>query len=72
MSADQKSGLGLTDPATGRLVGNLSASDLRGLAAPEDFAALLAPAAEYQAVAAAAAGPLVTLTPAATFGQVGA
>lgn len=30
-------------------VGNLSASDLRGLATPEDFAALLKPAGEYQA-----------------------
>lgn len=40
MAADHKSCLGLVD-AAGKLVGNLSASDLRGLTTPEAFATLL-------------------------------
>lgn len=47
-----------------RQVGNLSASDLRGLTSPEAFAALLKPAGEW-------AGPSVaTVTPATTFGAL--
>lgn len=70
MAIDQKSSLGLTD-ADGKLVGNLSASDLRGLATPEDFAALLKPAGEYQAAqAGVAVASVATVTPATTFGAL--
>ncbi|PRW56306.1 DNA repair XRCC3-like protein [Chlorella sorokiniana] len=70
MAIDQKSSLGLTD-ASGKLVGNLSASDLRGLTTPEAFAALLKPAAEYQAAqAGVAVASVATVTPATTFGAL--
>ncbi|KAL4425007.1 hypothetical protein ABPG77_002892 [Micractinium sp. CCAP 211/92] len=71
MAIDEKSCLGLTEPTTGKLVGNLSASDLRGLTSPEAFASLLSPAADYQAARHGGAAPLVgTVTPATTFGDL--
>lgn len=63
---DHHSCVGLTD-ASGKLVGNLSVTDLRGLSTPESFAKLVAPAVDFVQ---ATARPLVTLTPASTFAQL--
>jgi CBS domain-containing protein len=49
MARDHKSSMGVTDPASGNLIGNLSVSDLRGLTI-EEFPLLLLPVAEYIAV----------------------
>jgi CBS domain-containing protein len=49
MARDHKSSMGVTDPHTGVLIGNLSVSDLRGLAI-EDFPLLLLSVGEYIAV----------------------
>lgn len=52
-------------------MGNLSASDLRGLTSPEAFAHLLSPAADYQAAQHGGVVPAVgTVTPATTFGKL--
>lgn len=71
MARDRKSSLGVTEG--GKLVGNLSASDLRGLT-PEDFPLLLQPAGEFAKRAAAKAGgapaPLVTVKLSSTFEEV--
>lgn len=53
MARDHKSSLGLVDG--GKLVANISVSDLRGLA-PEDFPLLLLPAGEFVAVRNGAGG----------------
>ena len=71
MAADQKSSLGLTDPATGKLVGNLSASALRALHSPEAYPTLLQSAADFQAAQHGGALPAVpAVTADATFGQL--
>lgn len=49
MARDHKSSMGVVDPASGVLIGNLSVSDLRGLAV-EDFPLLLLSVGEYIAV----------------------
>jgi CBS domain-containing protein len=49
MARDHKSSMGVTDPASGNLIGNLSVSDLRGLTI-EEFPLLLLTVAEYIAV----------------------
>ena len=49
MARDHKSALGVTDPKTGKLIGNISVSDIRGLA-PEDFPQLLKTAGDYALV----------------------
>jgi len=46
MARDHKSSLGVTDPANGQLISNLSVSDLRGLTVPE-FPLLLLTVGEY-------------------------
>ncbi|KAF8072382.1 CBSCBS2 [Scenedesmus sp. PABB004] len=46
MARDHKSSVGVVDPAGGKLLGNLSVSDLRGLAV-EDFPLLLLTVGEY-------------------------
>ena len=46
MARDHKSSLGVTDPATGAVIGNLSASEIRGLAA-DQFHLLLLPVGEF-------------------------
>lgn len=46
LARDHKSALGVTDPASGKLIGNLSVSDIRGLKA-EDFPQLLLPVGDY-------------------------
>jgi CBS domain-containing protein len=71
MAADQKSSLGLTDPASGKLVGNLSASALRALHSPEAFPTLLQSAADFQAAQhGGALPPVPAITADATFGQL--
>ncbi|KAI9021978.1 hypothetical protein DFJ74DRAFT_671299 [Hyaloraphidium curvatum] len=68
MLVDHHSAIGLLDEATGRLVGNLSITDLRGLGSgPESFAALAKPALEFVKPT---ARPIVTLPPTATLGQL--
>ncbi|KAF6259138.1 hypothetical protein COO60DRAFT_1514679 [Scenedesmus sp. NREL 46B-D3] len=49
MARDHKSSMGVTDPASGNLIGNLSVSDLRGLTI-EEFPLLLLSVGEYIAV----------------------
>jgi CBS domain-containing protein len=46
MARDHKSSLGVTDPASGQLIGNLSVSDLRGLTI-EEFPLLVLTVGEY-------------------------
>ncbi|WIA28067.1 hypothetical protein OEZ86_010652 [Tetradesmus obliquus] len=55
MARDHKSSMGVTDPASGNLIGNLSVSDLRGLTI-EEFPLLLLSVAEYIAVRRGLAG----------------
>eukprot|EP00879_Flechtneria_rotunda_P011883 GHRR01012412.1.p1 GENE.GHRR01012412.1~~GHRR01012412.1.p1 ORF type:complete len:166 (+),score=65.08 GHRR01012412.1:1775-2272(+) len=49
MARDHKSCMGITDPQTGQLLGNISVSDLRGLSVDE-FGLLLLSVGEYVAV----------------------
>ncbi|PSC72908.1 DNA repair XRCC3-like protein [Micractinium conductrix] len=70
MAVDHKSCLGLVD-AAGKLVGNLSASDLRGLVSAEAFATLLSSAVDYDAAQRGGQNPaLGTVTADTTLGEL--
>lgn len=55
MARDHKSSMGVVDPASGRLLGNISVSDLRGLL-PDQFGLLLLSVGEYIAARRGLAG----------------